>query len=136
MRVVFTNGCFDLLHVGHIRLLEFCRAQGDFLVVGLNSDESVRRLKGTGRPLQCAEHRAEILSALRCVDSVTIFDELDPLECIKAIRPDVLVKGGDWTRETIIGASEVESWGGKVLVFPTVEGLSTTKIVERACASY
>jgi len=131
MKVVLTNGVFDLVHIGHIRLLEFCRSQGDFLVVCINSDESVRKIKGPSRPVQTEKDRAEILSALRCVDAVRIFNELDPLECIKAIRPDVLVKGGDWTRETIIGAREVESWGGKVLVFPTVEGVSTTRIVER-----
>jgi len=131
-RVVFTNGCFDLLHVGHITLLEQARREGDRLVVGLNSDGSVRRLKGATRPVVSERERATLLAALSAVDAVVIFEEDTPLETILDLRPDVLVKGGDYTVETIIGAQEVHSWDGRVKIIPTVAGFSTTSLIARA----
>jgi rfaE bifunctional protein nucleotidyltransferase chain/domain len=128
--VVFTNGCFDLLHVGHVRYLKEAKGTGDFLVVGLNSDKSVRRLKGPGRPITSEVERAEILISLRSVDYVVIFDDPDPLRLILAIRPDVLVKGEDWEEEDIIGAKEVRSWGGRVVRAKEKEGSSTTNLIE------
>ncbi len=130
--VVFTNGCFDLLHPGHVRLLREAADQGDFLVVGLNSDASVRRLKGANRPINPAEARAEVLSALKVVDAVTIFDEDTPLDLITATRPHVLVKGGDYRPDEVVGRREVESAGGRLVLIPTVEGHSTTTMVRRA----
>jgi D-beta-D-heptose 7-phosphate kinase/D-beta-D-heptose 1-phosphate adenosyltransferase len=129
-RLVFTNGCFDLLHVGHLRLLQTARAMGDLLLVAVNSDASVRRLKGETRPVVNERDRASMLAALESVDFVTIFDEDTPLEAILACRPDVLVKGGDYNTETIVGAREVASWGGAVRTVPLVPGRSTTAIVE------
>jgi D-beta-D-heptose 7-phosphate kinase/D-beta-D-heptose 1-phosphate adenosyltransferase len=129
-KVVFTNGCFDLLHPGHVDLLTRARALGDVLVVAINGDESVRRLKGPNRPVFPETERAEILSALSVVDYVCAFDEDTPLETIVAIRPDILVKGADWT-DNIVGSREVEGWGGKVVALPLVEGQSTTGIIER-----
>ena len=130
--VVFTNGCFDLLHAGHARYLRLARELGDHLVVGLNSDDSVRRLKGEGRPLTPEVERAEILAALEPVDAVTLFAEDTPLDLIRALLPDILVKGGDWRLEAIVGRAEVEAAGGKVLTIPLVPGRSTSGIVERA----
>lgn len=130
--VVFTNGCFDLLHVGHVRYLQAARSLGDFLVVGLNDDASVRRLgKGAARPLTPQAERAEILAALVCVDAVVIFGQDTPLELILTLRPDVLVKGGDYTPETIVGRPEVLSWGGEVHVIPFVPGKSTSSLIRR-----
>jgi D-beta-D-heptose 7-phosphate kinase/D-beta-D-heptose 1-phosphate adenosyltransferase len=129
-RLVFTNGCFDLLHVGHLRLLQAARAMGDQLLVAVNSDASVRRLKGPTRPIVRAEDRALMLAALESVDFVTLFEEDTPLETILGCRPDVLVKGGDYTPETIVGAREVTGWGGTVRTVPLVPGRSTTAIVE------
>jgi D-beta-D-heptose 7-phosphate kinase/D-beta-D-heptose 1-phosphate adenosyltransferase len=131
-RIVFTNGCFDLLHPGHVRLLRQAAALGEFLVVGLNSDSSVRRLKGPARPLNPAEARAEVLSALEVVGAITVFDEDTPLELITAVRPDVLVKGGDYRPEDVVGRAEVEASGGRLVLIPLVEGHSTTTIVRRA----
>ena len=130
-RVVFTNGCFDLLHPGHVRLLEEARALGDALIVGLNSDASVRSLKGAGRPIFPERERAEILAALECVDAVVIFPEPTPREIISKLLPDVLVKGGDWRADQIIGREEVEAAGGRVVSIPVVAGHSTTAILER-----
>jgi len=130
-RVVFTNGCFDLLHPGHIRSLEYARSLGDALVVGLNSDASVRQLKGEGRPLIPEGERAEILVALECVDGVLIFDDLTPQRTIAALLPDVLVKGGDWAGDKIIGREEVEAAGGRVVSAPVVPGYSTTEILKK-----
>ena len=130
-RVVFTNGCFDLLHPGHVRLLEQARALGDALVVGLNNDASVRRLKGDSRPLVPEAGRAEVLAALACVDAVTIFEEDTPRELIAALLPDVLVKGGDWMPDKIVGRQEVEAAGGKVVVVPYIEGYSTSALIEK-----
>ena len=130
-RVVFTNGCFDLLHRGHTRYLERARALGDALVVGINSDASVRTLKGSGRPIVPAEQRAEVLAALAAVDYVVVFDELDPARVIRAVRPDVLVKGGDWPVSQIVGADFVRSMGGRVRSLPYVEGASTSALIGR-----
>jgi rfaE bifunctional protein nucleotidyltransferase chain/domain len=128
--VVFTNGVFDLLHAGHIDLLTAARALGDSLVVGLNTDASVHQLKGPTRPIHSEADRAYVVAALECVDAVTVFDEDTPLELIMALRPDVLVKGGDYTPDTIVGRAEVESWGGRVHVVPLTAGHSTTSIIE------
>jgi rfaE bifunctional protein nucleotidyltransferase chain/domain len=129
--VVFTNGCFDLLHVGHVRYLAQARREGDVLVVGLNSDRSVRGLKGPDRPVQTEADRAEILAALRPVDYVVIFDEPTPIDLILALKPDVLVKGEDWEDDKIVGAAEVKSWGGRVVRASLVRGASTTGLIER-----
>lgn len=130
-RVVFTNGCFDLLHPGHIESLETARAMGDVLIVGINSDESVRTLKGLGRPVIPAEERAEILASLECVDAVLIFDELTPQRVIAALLPDILVKGGDWPGNQIVGREEVEAAGGKVVRVEMVEGYSTSEVLRK-----
>ena len=129
-KIIFTNGCFDLLHVGHIRYLEEAKALGDILVVGINSDQSVRRIKGPYRPILPEEERAEILSGLGCVDYITIFDEADPLELISFLRPHILVKGGDWTKETTVGKEVVEQSGGEVIILPFVQGATTSNIIE------
>ncbi len=133
-RVAFTNGCFDLLHVGHITVLEQSRLTADRLIVAINSDASVQRLKGPTRPIVGQRERARVLSALGCVDAVVIFDEQTPLELILATRPDVLVKGGDYTPETVVGAAEMANWGGQVRIVPIVEGHSTTRLIERSTA--
>jgi D-beta-D-heptose 7-phosphate kinase/D-beta-D-heptose 1-phosphate adenosyltransferase len=131
-KVVFTNGCFDLLHAGHVRYLQAARALGDFLVVGLNDDASVQRLhKGPGRPLTPQDERAEILAALTCVDAVVIFSQDTPLELILTLRPDVLVKGGDYILDGIVGRPEVLSWGGQVHIIPFVPGKSTSSLIHR-----
>jgi rfaE bifunctional protein nucleotidyltransferase chain/domain len=129
--VVFTNGCFDLLHAGHVRLLERARAEGDVLVVGLNSDASVRALKGEGRPILPAAERAEALLALEAVDAVIVYGEDTPLRVIEALLPDVLVKGADWALDAIVGRTEVERAGGRVVRVELVPGRSTTRLVER-----
>jgi len=129
-RIVFTNGCFDLLHAGHVRYLEAAKALGNVLIIGINSDPSVRGLKGPLRPILPLEERAEILSGLGCVDYVTVFDEPTPLELITLIQPHVLVKGGDWTRENVVGRDVVEGSGGEVVILPFVPGSSTTNIIE------
>ena len=130
-RVVFTNGCFDLLHVGHVRYLARARACGDLLVVGLNSDRSVRTIKGPKRPVMPQDQRAEVLAALACVDFVVIFDEPDPGTLIGAVLPQVLVKGADWPEDRIVGAREVRAAGGTVVRVPLVPGSSTSAIIER-----
>ncbi|MGB6668505.1 MAG: D-glycero-beta-D-manno-heptose 1-phosphate adenylyltransferase [Candidatus Acidiferrum sp.] len=130
-RIVFTNGCFDLLHPGHIGSLEQARALGDALIVGVNSDASVRQLKGEGRPVLPEGERAEILAALECVDAVVIFAELTPREVIAGLLPDVLVKGGDWPGDQIVGREEVEAAGGRVVSIPVVPGYSTTEILRK-----
>lgn len=130
-RIVFTNGCFDVLHPGHIRTLEHARDLGDALIVGINSDASVRQLKGAGRPLIPQDERAEILAALASVDAVVIFKEPTPRETIAALLPDVLVKGGDWADDKIIGREEVEAAGGRVVSIPVVSGYSTTEILRK-----
>ena len=129
--VVFTNGVFDLLHVGHVRYLQEARSLGDALVVGINSDRTVRELKGAERPVTNESERAEILAAVRCVDYVTVFDDISPRSLIAQLLPDVLVKGGDWGLDQIHGREEVEAAGGKVMSLPFVSGASTTGIIER-----
>ncbi len=131
-RVVFTNGCFDLLHVGHITLMEDARRQGDRLIVAINSDRSVSELKGPTRPVVQERDRGRVLAALAAVDAVIVFDEPTPLELICALKPDVIVKGGDYVEESVVGAKEVRSWGGVVKIVPTVEGFSTTRLIARA----
>jgi D-beta-D-heptose 7-phosphate kinase/D-beta-D-heptose 1-phosphate adenosyltransferase len=135
-RIVFTNGCFDLLHVGHIRYLEEAKALGDILVVGINSDRSVRNIKGPLRPILPEEERAEILSGLGCVDYITIFDEADPLKLISSLQPHILVKGGDWTKETTVGKEVVERSGGEVIILPFVQGASTSNLIEAILERY
>jgi D-beta-D-heptose 7-phosphate kinase/D-beta-D-heptose 1-phosphate adenosyltransferase len=130
-RVVFTNGCFDLLHIGHISVLEQARHFGDRLVVAINTDASVNRLKGPSRPIVGQNERARVLAALAAVDAVALFDEPTPLEMIVAVRPDVIVKGGDYVPDTVVGANEVLSWGGQVKIVPTVEGFSTTGLIAK-----
>lgn len=131
-RVVFTNGVFDLLHAGHVALLEAARAEGAALVVGVNTDASVRRLgKGPNRPLIEEAERVRVLAALACVDCVVLFDEDTPLALIRCLRPDVLVKGADYTREAIVGADDVEGWGGRVVRVPLLPGISTTSLLNR-----
>jgi D-beta-D-heptose 7-phosphate kinase/D-beta-D-heptose 1-phosphate adenosyltransferase len=130
-RIVLTNGCFDLLHVGHIRTLQAARALGDVLVLALNSDASVRALKGSDRPVIPDLERAEILAALAFIDYVVIFEEGDPRRVVEALRPDVLVKGGDWSPETVIGREEVEARGGRVVVLPDIPGARTSSLIAR-----
>ena len=129
--LVFTNGCFDILHVGHVRYLAEARRLGDALLVAINSDRSVRALKGAGRPVMCESERAEILAALEAVDFVTVFDDESPRTLISEVLPDVLVKGGDYRPDEIHGREEVERAGGRVLSLPFVEGASTTGVIER-----
>jgi len=130
-RVVFTNGVFDILHPGHIRYLQQARTLGDALIVGLNADASVRAIKGPTRPINNEEERAEILAALECVDAVVIFGEDTPAEIIKAIQPDVLVKGADWAEDSIVGRDTVEARGGRVVRVPIEPGFSSTEIINR-----
>lgn len=129
-KVVFTNGCFDLLHRGHVYYLAKARELGDVLVIGLNSDSSVSRLKGEGRPVNGQNARAEVLGALGMVDHIILFDEDTPLNLINTVKPDLLVKGGDYRKEEIVGYQEVISWGGEVRTIPILEGYSTTSIIE------
>lgn len=131
-RVVFTNGCFDWLHPGHVRYLAEARSMGDALIVAVNSDRSVRELKGPGRPIFPESERAEILAALQAVDFVTIFDQLTPRELIARMLPNVLVKGGDWSLDQIVGRTEVEAAGGKVIAVPASPGFSTSSLIRAA----
>jgi D-beta-D-heptose 7-phosphate kinase/D-beta-D-heptose 1-phosphate adenosyltransferase len=130
-KVVFTNGCFDILHAGHVRYLAAAGAEGDLLVVGLNSDASIRLIKGENRPIVRQDHRAELLAALGCVDYVVLFDSPDPLSLIQMLKPDVLVKGADWTEETIVGGEFVKSNGGRVVRISLVPEVSTSQIIEK-----
>lgn len=130
-KIVFTNGCFDILHIGHVRYLEEAKKLGDILVVAINSDSSVRGIKGEGRPIVPQDERGRILAALEFVDYVTIFDEPDPYSIIKELQPDILVKGGDWGKEAIVGRDIVEARGGKVHSIPIVEGVSTSRIIDK-----
>ena len=129
-RVVFTNGCLDVLHVGHVRSLAEARRLGDRLIVAVNGDASVRRLKGPGRPIVPARQRAEVLAALECVDWVVLFHADTPLGLIRALRPDVLAKGGDWSLETIVGSDDVRAWGGRVVRLREVRGVRTSQIID------
>lgn len=135
-KIVFTNGCFELLHTGHVRYLEAARAEGDILVVGLNSDRSVRQIKGPRRPVVPENERGEVLAALACVDFVTLFDEPDPAALIRCLMPDVLVKGADWEEDAIVGKDVVEARGGRVVRIPLTQGASTTRIIEKILANY
>ena len=135
-KIAFTNGCFDLLHIGHVRYLKAARAEGDVLVVAVNSDRSVREIKGPGRPLVPDSERAEVLASLACVDFVTLFDEPDPLVTIRSLMPDVIVKGADWGEDAIVGRDVVEASGGRVVRVPLTEGASTTRIIEKILANY
>ena len=130
-KIAFTNGCFDILHVGHVRYLREAKKAGDILVLALNSDSSVRTIKGEERPLVCEEDRAEVLAALEFIDFITIFPESTPLELINHLKPDILIKGGDWAEDKVVGRDEVKKWGGRVAIIPEVEGKSTTNIVEK-----
>ena len=130
-KIAFTNGCFDILHVGHVRYLREAKKTADVLVLALNSDFSVRSIKGEKRPLVSEEERAEILAALEFIDFVTIFEELTPQELIVYLKPDVLIKGGDWPEDKVVGRDDVKEWGGRVVLIPEVKGKSTTNIVEK-----
>lgn len=135
-KVAFTNGCFDLLHRGHVNYLQATRSLADRLVVGLNTDASVSRLKGPTRPVADEAGRLEVMAALGCVDAVTLFDEPTPLELIQTLKPDVLTKGDDYSIDTIVGAQEVISWGGQVLTVPLVQGYSTSSLIQKVLAAY
>ena len=135
-RIVFTNGCFDILHVGHVRYLAEARAKGDVLVLGLNSDVSVKSIKFDNRPIIGQDQRAEVLAGLACVDYITVFDEPDPLALIQAVKPDVLVKGADWEEKNIIGSDVVKSYGGKVVRIKMVPDISTSRIIRRILELY
>ena len=130
-RVVFTNGCFDLLHRGHVHILRQAKAAGDVLIVGVNTDRSVKSIKGAARPIRPETDRSELIAAMEMVDYVVLFDEPTPYELIAAIRPDVLAKGGDWSADQVVGADLVEREGGRVAVIPYLKGYSTTEIIER-----
>jgi D-beta-D-heptose 7-phosphate kinase/D-beta-D-heptose 1-phosphate adenosyltransferase len=132
--LVFTNGCFDLLHLGHLRYLSQARSLGDYLMIGLNSDRSVREIKGPSRPIVPSAQRAEVLAGWEVVGGVVIFDQADPLELILNVEPDILVKGGDWPLDRIVGRDQVEKRGGRVLTIPLTPGISTTALVERILA--
>ncbi len=135
-KIVFTNGCFELLHIGHVQYLQAARAEGDILVVGMNSDHSVRQIKGPRRPVVPENERAEVLASLACVDFVSLFDEPDPLAIISSLLPDVLVKGADWAEDAIVGRDIVEAHGGRVVRIPLTQGASTTSIIEKILANY
>ena len=135
-KIAFTNGCFDILHVGHVRYLAEARKMGDLLIVAVNSDASVRAIKGERRPLVPQQERAEVVASLAAVDYVTLFDETTPLTLIEYLRPDCLIKGGDWPEEAVVGRKAVRSWGGTVALIPMVEGASTTNIVEKILEVY
>ncbi len=135
-KIAFTNGCFDILHIGHVRYLREAKKAADVLVLALNSDASVRSIKGEKRPLVNEKERAEVLAALEFIDFVTIFPELTPLELIKYLKPDVLIKGGDWPEDKVVGREEIKQWGGRVAIIPEVKGKSTTNIVEKIKNTY
>jgi D-beta-D-heptose 7-phosphate kinase/D-beta-D-heptose 1-phosphate adenosyltransferase len=135
-KIIFTNGCFDILHVGHTRYLEEAKKQGDVLVLGLNSDDSVRSIKGQKRPVIPENERADVVAALESVDFVTIFPELTPLELIEYLKPDVIVKGGDWKEEQVVGRKSLERWGGRVIIIPEIKGSSTTNVIDKIIEVY
>jgi len=134
--IAFTNGCFDILHVGHVKYLEAARRMGDLLILGLNSDASVRAIKGEKRPLVPQAERAEVVASLESVDYVTLFDETTPLRLIEYLQPDCIVKGGDWKEASVVGGDLVRARGGKVVIVPLIEGASTTNIVEKILQAY
>ena len=135
-KISFTNGCFDILHVGHVRYLREARKTGDLLILGLNSDASVRAIKGEKRPLVPQGERAEVIASLEMVDYVTLFDDPTPLRLIEYLRPDVLVKGGDWKEESVVGGNAVKSRGGRIVIVPLTEGASTTNIIDKVLRVY
>jgi rfaE bifunctional protein nucleotidyltransferase chain/domain len=135
-KIAFTNGCFDILHVGHVRYLRDARKTGDVLILALNSDTSVRAIKGDKRPLVPEDERADVLAALEFINYITLFDELTPLALIEYLQPDVIVKGGDWAEENVVGRDSVRRWGGKVVIIPETPGASTTNIVEKIIKVY
>jgi len=135
-KISFTNGCFDILHVGHVRYLREARKTGDLLILGLNSDASVRAIKGEKRPLVPQGERAEVIASLDVVDYVTLFDDPTPLRLIEYLRPDVLVKGGDWKEESVVGGNAVKSRGGRIVIVPLTEGASTTNIIDKVLRVY
>ena len=135
-RIVFTNGCFDLVHIGHVQYFKFARSQGDLLVVGVNTDDSIRRLKGPKRPIICQEDRVGVLEGLESIDYIVLFDEDTPIPLLKAIQPDVLVKGQDYTKDKVVGAEIVESYGGRIALAPLAEGRSTTNVIQRIVEAY
>lgn len=135
-KIVFTNGCFDILHVGHVRYLRDARKTGDVLVLAINSDSSVRAIKGGKRPLVPEGERADVAASLESVDFVTIFDELTPLELIELLQPDIIVKGGDWAEQNVVGREAVKKWGGYVVIIPETPGASTTNIVQKIISVY
>ena len=135
-KIAFTNGCFDILHVGHVRYLREAKKTADVLVLALNSDSSVRSIKGEKRPLVSEQERAEVLAALEFIDFVTIFPESTPLELINYLKPDILIKGGDWPEEKVVGREEIKKWGGRVAIIPEIEGKSTTNVVEKIKSLY
>ena len=130
-KIAFTNGCFDILHIGHVRYLREAKKTADILVLALNSDASVRTIKGEKRPLVPEDERAEIMAALEFIDFVTIFDETTPLELINLLKPDMLIKGGDWPEDKVVGRDEIRKWGGKLTLIPEIKGKSTTNIVDK-----
>jgi rfaE bifunctional protein nucleotidyltransferase chain/domain len=130
-KIAFTNGCFDILHVGHVRYLREAKKTADVLVLALNSDSSVKSIKGEKRPLVCEQERAEVLAALEFIDFITIFSEPTPLKLIDYLRPDILIKGGDWPEEKVVGRESVKKWGGRIIIIPEVKGKSTTNIVDK-----
>ncbi|MEE9912397.1 MAG: D-glycero-beta-D-manno-heptose 1-phosphate adenylyltransferase [Deltaproteobacteria bacterium] len=135
-KIAFTNGCFDILHVGHVRYLKEAKKTADILVLALNSDDSVRAIKGEKRPLVGEMERAEVLAALDCIDFVTIFSELTPLTLICYLKPDILIKGGDWPEDKVVGRDEIKTWGGHVTIIPEIAGKSTTNIVDKIISVY
>ena len=135
-KIVLTNGCFDILHVGHARYLNEAKKAGDVLVLALNSDSSVRALKGEQRPLNPEADRAYVVAALAAVDYVVVFSESTPFEVIEYLKPDIIVKGGDWEEEKVVGGESVKKWGGKVLIMPETKGVSTTNIIEKILKIY
>jgi len=135
-KIVFTNGCFDILHAGHTRYLREAKRSGDILILALNSDESVRTLKGDKRPLIPEAERADVVASLESVDFVTIFHELTPLALIEFLKPDVLIKGGDWEEENVVGRESLKRWGGRVVIIPEIKGSSTTHIIEKILNVY
>ncbi|MCP2519909.1 D-glycero-beta-D-manno-heptose 1-phosphate adenylyltransferase [Candidatus Aminicenantes bacterium AC-335-A11] len=130
-KVVFTNGCFDILHLGHIKLFKFAKGLGDILIVGVNSDSSIKKIKGSKRPIFPLNERLEVLEAIEYIDYLTVFEEETPLKLITSLLPDILVKGGDWKPEQVVGGKEVEEAGGKVVIFPYVRGHSSSNIIEK-----
>ena len=135
-KTIFTNGCFDILHVGHVRYLKEAKKIGDILIVAINSDSSVRAIKGKKRPLIPEDERAEMVASLESVDYVTIFHESTPLELIEYLQPHIIVKGGDWTEEEVVGRESVKKWGGTVVIVPEIRGTSTTNVIEKIIKIY